>query len=299
MSDHSTLPPAPKSTTPQKGNRAYLLLGAGVLATAGAAGWWAFTHQKPGPQLEADKPLDQSTASITVLHGAPATGNEAAQTLTTSSEKLASQAQIALKEEETAAKPIAPKPVVFNQTAVQLGTTISLLVSSWPAGGTLPRELADTATILAEATGQHTVADAAQTLRNATPREGPVTLNLLLVEVAQALTLQPPANLPETDAEAEAGKSWLRKQLEQLVHISSTPQTQNRWVSGLQTVQQQIARGMVTDAFNTLTETPLAGDDRLSRLRAATRGYLDQTGKLNKLVTAYGNTFLQNQATGE
>lgn len=296
----NSLPPLKPAKKSSAGS--YLAAGVVVAAAAGAIGWWQYQQSATGAEkVGAGTPLNQSASHINVLK-APPEAEEPAQPLTSSAELLPSSAHISLADESaattsTTTPPAAPaqtvpQPAVFNQTAVQLGTTISLLASSWANGGPLPRQLADTAAALAEKTGQHPVADAAYVLRGATPREGPVTLNLLLVQAAQMLTLAPPEGLPEDDAAAEAQKSWLRKQLEQLITISSTPQTQNRWSVGLRTAQQQIARGMVADAFTTLTESPLAGDDRLGPLRTSVRGYLDQTGKLNNLVTTYSNTFL-------
>lgn len=294
MSD-SPLPSAPKPPV-KSGIKTYLWAGVALAALVGAGGWWAYQNMGKSPQVGAGQPLNQSASHISVLKAPEA---ETAQPVTSSAELLPSAAQISLAQGTQAGAaaqptpPPAPKPVVFDKTAVQLGTTISLLAGSWGNGGTLPRQLADTAAALAEKTGQHAVMEAAETLRAATPREGPVTLSLMLVQINQVAALQPPENLPEDDAAAQAQKSWLRKQLEQLISISSTPQTQNRWSVALRTVQQQIARGMVADAFTTLTEAPLAGDDRLAPLRASVRGYLDQTGKLNNLAITYTNLFLK------
>ncbi len=191
---------------------------------------------------------------------------------------------------------IAPaKNAVFDPTAARLGTTLSLLLNAWPNGGPLPRQLATAAAQLANETGQPALASAANALRSSTPREGPVTLQVLLLETSHLVTLAPPENLPQTDVQAEEQKSWFRKQLEKIVTISETPATQNRWVTAINTVQQQLVRGAVTDAMANLESSPLEADPRLEGLRILTRNYLNQSGKLTNLITTYTNTYLLKQ----
>lgn len=264
-------------------NRTSLFLGLAGLAALGA-GTWYFAHPGNLPGVGAGQPLPSSTTQIKVL--------EEAQPVATAEEPSTS---ISISTPQPA-RPV--PPAVFDKTAARLGTTLSLLLSTWQQGGPLPRQLAADAATLAEETGQPALEDAAAALRTATPREGPTTLNVLLVGIAQALTLPPPEDLPADDAAAEAQKSWLRKELENLVNIRSTPQTQNRWSTALSTVQMMFARGLVADGVATLNATPLVGDTRLDALRVDARTYLSQTGKLNNLITAYTSTFTIN-AEGE
>lgn len=269
-------------------NRSTLLLGLIGLAILSGGAWYLSHHSIPylsGVQkLGAGAPLAGSNTQIEVL--------EEAQPVTTSTENLSSNTTIAAPTQPARIIP----PAVFDKTTAQLGTTISMLLSTWQQGGPLVRQLANDAANLADATGQPVVADAAAGLRSSTPREGPATINLLLVEVAQALTLSPPDDLPVDTATAEAQKSWLRKQLEQLVNIRSTPNTQNSWSTSLAAAQLLIARGLVVDASEALNSSPLSSDSRLDTLRADIKANLSQTGKLNNLVTAYTSTFTVNPA---
>jgi hypothetical protein len=182
----------------------------------------------------------------------------------------------------------------FNPTTAKLGTTISLLVSSWAEGGVLPRQLANTAAELAAQTGHPAVADAARELRSITPREGPTTQSLLLIEAARVLTLPPPADLPQTDAQSQAQKSWLLKQIENWVSIDTTT-SQDRWSINIRNTQQLLARGLVADAAQLLNAQPLSEDLRLTPLRDITASYLSQRGRLINLVTTYTNTFLTTE----
>jgi hypothetical protein len=212
--------------------------------------------------------------------------------VTDSTHPLATTTSITLPPAEVA--PVI-KPAVFDPTAARLGTTLSLLVNSWQNGGVLPRQLAAAAANLARETGQPALVNAANALRSSTPREGPITLQVLLLETSSVVTLDPPENLPETDAQAEAAKSWFRKQLEKLVNISSTPSTQHRWVTAILAVQQQLVRGAVSDAKASLESRPLDNDPRLEPLRILVHDYLAQTSKLTNLVTTYTNTYLTNK----
>lgn len=241
----------------------------------------------PGPTIAAGTPLPPtSTSQITVLPGQDGT---VGTTLTDSNQLLPSTTSITLPPAEA---PVVVKEAVFDPTAARLGTTISLLMNAWPNGGPLPRQLAAAAAGLARESGQPALVNAANALRSSTPREGPLTLQVLLLETAAVVNLAPPENLPETDVQAEAEKSWFRKQLENIIHISSTPATQNRWVTAILTVQQQLVRGAVNDAAASLESSPLEADPRLEPLRTVVRDYLGQTGKLTNLVTAYTNTYL-------
>lgn len=238
-------------------------------------------------KLAAGTPLPPtSTSQIAVL---PGQDGLAGATITDSSHPLPSTTSITLPQPEAA--PVA-QPAVFDPTAARLGTTLSLLVNAWPSGGVLPRQLASAAAQLAHETGQPALVNAANALRSSTPREGPITLQVLLLEASNVVTLAPPENLPEDDAAAEAQKSWFRKQLENLIHISSTPSTQNRWTTAILAVQQQLVRGAVNDAKAALESSPLEADPRLEPLRTVVHDYLAQTGKLTHLVTTYTNTYL-------
>ncbi len=269
-----------------------LLSGTALTVVAGAAVGFKLYQSyeaapQPGPTLAAGTPLPPTSSSqITVLPGQDGTPGT---TLTSSNQLLASTSSITL--------PPAPaetpaKDAVFDPTAARLGTTISLLMNAWPNGGPLPRQLAAAAATLAEQSGQPALVNAANALRSSTPREGPLTLQVLLLEASAVVNLPPPENLPQTDVQAEAEKSWFRKQLENLIHISSVPSTQNRWVTAILTVQQQLVRGAVNDAAAALESAPLEADPRLEPLRQVVRDYLSQTGKLTNLVTAYTNTYL-------
>lgn len=266
--------------------RTALFTAAGLLALGG--GWLAYrTLHTTAPVVGAGQPLPaQSSSLITVL---PGQEGETATPVTQSNQPLASSATISI----VPPTPAAPPPAVFDATAARLGTTLSLLVSAWPNGGPLPRQLAAAASQVAQQTNQPQVAQAAAALRSATPREGPLTLPVLLLETSHALTLTPPENLPQDDAAAQARKSWFRKQLEQLVHISSTPATQNRWSAAMLLTQQQLVRGSVADAAQTLSRSPLVADARLNALRDLVRAYISQTGKLTALVSAYTSTYLK------
>lgn len=254
------------------------LLAFTVIATFALGAWYTYSNYFPATNLGAGVPLTSSSTEINVLEEAEP------MPFTTSS---TTQVQV-----------VAPTPIppaTFNETTAKLGTTLSLLVNSWSRGGPQTRSLAAAASELADQTGQPAVAEAAAALRTATPREGPITQSLLLIEVAHALTLGAPSDLPEDDTAAEAQKSWLRKQIENLVTIQATPSTQNRWSMALLTAQQQIARGIIEDAQITLTSSPLSADSRLDELRGLTKGYISQTGKLYNLVDAYTQTFLTNR----
>ncbi|MBI1308586.1 MAG: hypothetical protein GC129_01830 [Proteobacteria bacterium] len=237
-----------------------------------------YPNTLPGFQsLGAGEPLAQSSSSINVLEEAQPLVEEDSSSPTTTVQITTPTPQ--------------PRPAEFDKTSAQLGTTLALLLSSWPQGGILPHQLANSAANLADATGQPAVAKAAAALRSATPREGPATISYLMVEVNQALTLAPPQDLPVDAASAEASKSWFRQQLEKIITIRS-PETQNNWSTSLLTVQQQIARGAVVDARQALTSKPLSADGRLDNLRNAVETYIAQSGRLNNLVTTYVNTFL-------
>lgn len=264
-------------------NRPTLILGLTGLALLGAGSWYLVhsgTSYFKTSTVGAGQPLPGSTTQINVL--------EEAQPVANGTETSSSTTII------TPAPARVVPPAVFDKTAAQLGTTLSLLLSTWQNGGPLARQLAADAATLAEQTGQPALEDAAAALRTTTPREGPTTLNLLLVEIAQALTLTPPEDLPTDDAAAEKQKSWLRKELENLVNIRSTPETQNRWSTSLAAVQVMFARGLVADGLASLSSAPLSGDPRLNTLRADAKTYLSQTGKLNNLITAYTSTFTLN-----
>ncbi len=240
------------------------------------------------PTVGAGMPLPPtSTSHIAVL---PGQDGLAGTELTNSAQPLPSTTSITLTPAEAPAKP--QGPATFDPNAARLGTTLGLLVNAWPNGGPLPRQLASAAAQLAAQTGQPSLVNAANALRSITPREGPLTLQVLLLETASVVTLPPPENLPEDDTAAEAQKSWFRKQLEKLVQISSTPSTQNRWVTSILAVQQQLVRGAVADARAALESAPLEADPRLEPLRRLIADYLSQTAKLNNLVTAYTNTYL-------
>lgn len=260
-----------------------------ILAGAGVGYQLYQRHQAdaPGPALAAGTPLPPtSTANIVVL---PGQDGLSGTPLTDSTNQLPSTASITLPPVEAA--PVI-KPAVFDPVAARLGTTLSLLVNAWQNGGVLPRQLASAAAGLARETGQPALVNAANALRSSTPREGPITLQLLLLETSAVVTLTPPENLPENDVQAEAEKSWFRKQLEKLVNISSTPATQNRWVTAILAVQQQLVRGAVNDAKASLESRPLDNDPRLEPLRILVHDYLAQTSKLTNLVTTYTNTYL-------
>lgn len=260
-----------------------------VVLAGGVIGYTLYSRHQAASTLgvAAGTPLPPtSTSQITVL---PGQDGLAGTPLTASNNILPSTSSITLPAEEPA--PVV-KEAVFDPTAARLGTTLSLLVSAWPNGGPLPRQLAAAAAGLAEESGQPALVTAANALRSSTPREGPITLQVLILETAAVVGLEPPENLPEDDAQAEAAKSWFRKQLESLVHISSTPSTQNRWVTSILAVQQQLVRGAVLDAKITLENKPLEADPRLEPLRTLIANYLTQTGKLTNLVTAYTNTYL-------
>lgn len=189
--------------------------------------------------------------------------------------------------------PVTPQPAeAFNPTQAKLGSALALLVSSWAEGGVLPRQLANTVAELAAQSGVPTVAEAALALRSATPREGPATQSLLLVEASRVLALPVPEHLATSDAAAQARKSWVQQQLEQWVTVEVVPATQNRWAINLHNTQQLLARGLVADAAQLLNSTPLVEDTRLNGLRGAVAAYLNQRGKLVKLVTAYAGTVL-------
>jgi hypothetical protein len=247
----------------------------------------------PALPLSAGVPLSsESTSQIQVL---PGQDGETPTPVTDSSHKLPSTTSITLP--EPVATVTLTQPLVFDQNAAQLGTTLSLLINAWPQGGPLPRKLAEAAYQLAAKSGQMDLARAAALVRSSTPREGPITLNVLLLETSQALTLDPPANLPVNAAAAEKEKSWFRRQLEQIVTISNVPATQSRWTNSLQVVQQALVRGAVNDAAQRLESSPLSGDDRLDTLRDSVHNYLGQNGKLTQLITSYTNTYLINGNT--
>lgn len=231
-----------------------------------------------------------STSKINVLPNQDGLGTP----ITSSDTPLPSTTSITLPQ-APATQVVPVKNAVFDPTAARLGTTLSLLINAWPNGGPLPRQLATAAAQLANETGQPALASAANALRHATPRQGPVTLQVLLLETSNVVTLAPPEDLPQTDVQAEEQKSWFRKQLEKLVTISETPATQNRWVTAINTVQQQLVRGAVTDAMAALESSPLEADPRLEPLRRLTRDYLGQSGKLTHLITTYTNTYLLKQ----
>ncbi|PZP39693.1 MAG: hypothetical protein DI585_03380 [Pseudomonas fluorescens] len=263
-----------------------------LLTVAGAGvGYKLYTEYNAtsSTTVAAGTPLPPtSNSQIAVLPNQDGLGTP----VTTSTEVLPSTASITLPPAETSVSLHPTAPAVFDPTAARLGTTLSLLLNAWPQGGILPRQLAAAASQLAAQTGQPQLAQAANTLRSSTPREGPITLQVLLLESANTVTLTPPEDLPQNDVQAEAEKSWFRKQLEKVIQISSTPATQNRWTAGVLAVQQQLVRGAVTDAMAALETAPLENDQRLEPLRRLTRDYLSQTGKLNHLVTTYTNTYL-------
>lgn len=247
----------------------------------------------PSLPLSAGVPMsNESTSQIQVL---PGQDGETPTPVTDSTEKLPTTTSITLPEPVTTVT--LTQPVVFDQNAAQLGTTLSLLLNAWPQGGPLPRKLAEAAYQLAAKSGQMDLARAAALLRTSTPREGPITLNVLLLETSQALTLDPPANLPVNAAAAEKEKSWFRRQLEQIVTISNVPATQSRWSNSLAVVQQALVRGAVNDAAQRLESSPLSGDSRLDTLRDSVHNYLGQNGKLTQLITSYTNTYLINGNT--
>lgn len=261
-----------------------------VLA-GGALGYTLYQQHlatAPQPTVAAGMPLPPtSTSHIAVL---PGQDGLAGTELTNSAQPLPSTTSITLTPTEATPKP--QGPAAFDPNAARLGTTLSLLVNAWPNGGPLPRQLASAAAQLAAQTGQPALVNAANALRSVTPREGPLTLQVLLLETSAVVTLAPPENLPQDDATAEAQKSWFRVQLEKLVQISSTPATQNRWVTAILSVQQQLVRGAVNDARAALESAPLEGDPRLEPLRHLVADYLGQTAKLNNLVTTYTNAYL-------
>lgn len=287
----------------RQSSRLTLFAATAVVLVIGALGYRYYTHNPqilpklpsfPALPLSAGVPLSNgSTSQIEVL---PGQDGDTPTALISSTDKLATSTTIILPEEVTATVPLS-QTLVFDQNAAQLGTTLSLLLNAWPQGGPLPRKLADASYQLAANTGRMDLARAAALLRSSTPREGPVTLNVLLLETSQALTLSPPENLPVNAAEAEKRKSWFRKQLEQLVTISNTPATQNLWSTSLLTVQQALVRGAVTDAAQRLDSSPLKKDDRLDHLRESVRDYLGQNGKLTQLINTYINTYLINGYT--
>lgn len=260
-----------------------------VLAAGAGTGYMLYQRHHAATVVAAGMPLPPtSTSEITVL---PGQDGLAGTPVTASNQPLASTTSITLPPIEPAL-PEPTKPAVFDPTAARLGTTLSLLVNSWPAGGVLPRQLAAAAAALARESGQPALARAADALRSSTPREGPITLQVLLLEASSVVDLTPPENLPQNDVQAQAEKSWFRKQLENLVHISSTPATQNRWVTAILAVQQQLVRGAVNDASAGLSSSPLENDPRLEPLRTLVHDYLAQTGRLTNLVTTYTNTYL-------
>jgi hypothetical protein len=294
-----------RPTTPQ-------LLAATVLIVlaVGGIGYTLWNHNSsslsafPQDKLAAGLALSpDSSAKITVLKAPVPT--ESGTPVTQSDELLPSSSHVSLIDGN--AKPAAaatPTPTqvpapVFNPNAARLGTTLSLLLSTWDQGGALPHQLANTASQLAEKTGQPALIAAAKDLRRVTPREGPLTQPLLLVETSKALALKAPADLPVTNEQAEAEKSWFRRQLELLIQIDSKVASQNNWDAAMLTVQQFIARGAITDAANMLDETPLRQDNRLSSLREQVRTYLMQRGRLNHAVTTYANTFLMTEDSNE
>ncbi len=262
-----------------------------VILAGGALGYTLYKQYietAPLPAVAAGMPLPPtSTSRINVL---PGQDGLAGTTLTTSDAILPSTSSITLPQEAATAHPAGP--AVFDPTAARLGTTLSLLVNAWPNGGPLPRQLASAAAKLAAQTGQPALVNAANALRSSTPREGPLTLQVLLLETASVVTLAPPENLPEDDLAAEAQKSWFRKQLEKLVTITDSPATQNRWVTAILAVQQQLVRGAVTDARASLESAPLESDPRLEPLRRVIADYLGQTTRLTNLVTTYTDTYL-------
>ena len=265
-----------------------------VILAGGAMGYLLYQRYEPstGLALAAGTPLPPtSTATIAVL---PGQDGLSGTPVTDSNHLLPSTSSITLPPVEPA--PVI-KPAVFDPTAARLGTTLSLLVNSWQNGGVLPRQLASAAVDLARETGQPALVNAANALRSSTPREGPITLQVLLLETSSVVTLTPPDNLPENDVQAEAEKSWFRKQLEKLVNISNTPSTQNRWVTAILSVQQQLVRGAVNDAKAALESRPLDNDPRLEPLRILVHDYLAQTTKLTNLVTTYTNTYLTAKDT--
>lgn len=264
---------------------------AAVILAGGALGYTLYKQYietAPLPAIAAGMPLPPtSTSHINIL---PGQDGLAGTTLTSSDALLPSTASITMPQDDTAPAP--QGPAVFDPNAARLGTTLSLLVNAWPNGGVLPRQLASAAAQLAAQSGQPALVNAANALRSSTPREGPLTLQVLLLETAAVVTLPPPDNLPENDLVAEAEKSWFRLQLEKLVQISDTPATQNRWVTAILAVQQQLVRGAVVDARASLESPPLEADPRLEPLRRLVADYLGQTARLNNLVTTYTNTYL-------
>lgn len=267
-----------------------------ILAAGGGVGYELYKrhHTALGTTLAAGTPLPPtSTSQILVLPSQNGLQQDglAGTPVTDSTHPISSTASITLPPVESSGTEVVP-PAVFDPTAARLGTTLSLLVYAWPNGGVLPRQLAAAAAGLADQTGQPALAHAAAALRSSTPREGPITLQVLLLEATSVVTLDPPADLPQNDVQAEAEKSWFRKQLENLIHISNTPSTQNRWVTSILAVQQQLVRGAVNDASAALSSSPLENDPRLEPLRTLVHDYLAQTGKLTNLVTTYTNTYL-------
>lgn len=264
--------------------------------SAGAIGFYLYQQSSPSTStatVGAGLPLSPTSSSkINVLNTENNQIQDGLGTPVTSSDTpLPSTTSITLPQaSQTSLAPA--KAAVFDPTAARLGTTLSLLLNAWPNGGPLPRQLATAAAQLATETGQPALASAAKALRSSTPREGPITLQVLLLETSHVVQLAPPDDLPQDDAQAEAAKSWFRLQLEKLITISHTPATQNRWVTAIGTVQQQLVRGAVTDARATLESSPLEADPRLEPLRSLTRDYLAQSGKLTHLITTYTNTYL-------
>lgn len=275
---------------------ARLLVPTIAVLTVGGSGlvYYLYQQQSGGvstAKVAAGLPLPPTSSSkINVLPNQDGLGTP----VTSSDAPLPSTTSITLPQApETQIAPA--KSAVFDPTAARLGTTLSLLINAWPNGGPLPRQLATAAAQLANETGQPALASAANALRSSTPREGPVTLQVLLLETSNVVQLTPPENLPQNDVQAEEQKSWFRKQLEKIVTISENPATQNRWVTAINTVQQQLVRGAVTDAMANLESSPLEADSRLEGLRILTRNYLSQSGKLTNLITTYTNTYLLKQ----
>jgi hypothetical protein len=256
-----------------------------IVAVAGGGGWyWWRHHTHPLPQLEiaVGTPLDnQSHSRIDVIEEAqPLPSHTASHALIGAPGHLAvPSAGVA----PSKAPPAAPAALVPAGDSPRLGVTLAMLAQSYSVGGPMARQMANAAWLQAT---QPDLKSALQTLRDYTPREGPMTVAALLIEAGRVLDLGAPANLPESTPGRET--SWFRRQVGRLIHIQAEgSQTRDAWGEALRVARLEIARGNLPDARLTLAAVPLRGDARLDGLRGEVDQYLDQTGKLFNVLNAY------------
>lgn len=199
-----------------------------------------------------------------------------------------------------AAMPAAPAAQLDDLAGLKLGTSLALLTQAYANGGPLARSMANVVQELAREAGQADLARVADTLRNATPMVGPMTIAALTNEAQRMLTAGAPADLPVSATVPAASDSWWTRQLEKFVTIKRGGEASaDAWTRQLRLAQAQLARASAADAKLTLQAVPLAGDARLDLLRRMTEEYLDQQGKLTNLLNTYVRVYLNRALTEE